>query len=99
MIFDKVIVQSGKNGHKINVTPLLLDPNNFFGDHQVDHLVKFKDLYKNIIGKYHGQFGKWRLKNLEKDQIYILENYYDNAKYLMDKINEIAQKIVYNASF
>jgi len=99
MIFDKVVIKSGKNGHKIDVTPLLLDPANFFGDHEVDHIVKFKDLYKNIIGKYHGQFGQWNLKNLEKNQIFILENYYDNAKYLMDKINEIAQKIVYNASF
>ena len=99
MIFDKVIIESAKDGKKIDVTPLLLDPDSFFGDPQVDHLVKFKDLYKNIIGKYHGQFGQWRLKNLEKNQIFILENYYDNAKYLMDKINEIAQKIVYNASF
>jgi len=99
MIFDKVIIQSGKDGNKIDVTPLLLDPDNFFGDHQVDHLVKFKDIYTKIIGKYHGQFGPWNLKILEKNQIYILENYYDNAKYLMDKINLIAQKIVYNASF
>jgi len=99
MIFDKVIIQSGKEGSKINVTPLLLDPDSFFGDHQVDHLVKFKDLYTKIIGKYHDQLGKWSIKNLEKNHIYILENYYDNAKYLMDKINVIAQSIVYNASF
>lgn len=99
MIFDKVIVQSGKNGHKINVTPLLLDPDNFFGDHLVDHLVRFKDTYTKIIGKYHGQFGKWDLKDLEKNQIFILENYYEEAKYLMDKINEIAQKIVFNSVF
>lgn len=97
MIFDKVVIQSGKNGKKIDVTPLLLDPENFFGDHEIDHLVKFKDLYEKIIGKYHGQFGQWNLKSLEKNQIYILENYYDNAKYLMNKINEIAQKIVYNS--
>ncbi len=99
MIFDKVVVQSAKEGHKIDVTPLLLDPDNFFGDHEVDHLVKFKDTYTKIIGKYHGQFGKWNLKDLEKNQIYVLENYYDNAKYLMDKINEIAQKIVFNSVF
>lgn len=99
MIFDKVIIQSGKNGHKIDVTPLLLDPDNFFGDHKVDHLVKFKDTYTKIIGKYHGQFGEWKLKDLEKNQIFILENYYDNAKYLMDKINVIAQKIVFNSVF
>jgi len=98
MIFDKVIVQSANKGKKINVTPLLLDPDNFFGDHQVDHLVRFKDSYKNIIGKYHGQFGKWSVKNMEKNQIYILENYYDNAKYLMNKINELAQKIVFNSN-
>jgi hypothetical protein len=98
MIFDKVVIQSGKNGKKLNVRPLLLDPDNFFGDHQVDHLVKFKDLFKNIIGKYHGQLGEWNLKSLEKNQIYILENYYDNAKYLMNKINEIAQKIVFNSN-
>ena len=98
MILDKVIIQSGKNGEKVNVTPLLLDPNGFFGDHQVDHIVKFKDLYKNIIGKYHGQFGPWNIKNLEKNQIFILENYYQEAKYLMDKINEIAQKIVFNSN-
>lgn len=99
MIFDKVVINSGRNGKKIDVTPLLLDPDNFFGDHEVDHLVKFKDTYTKIIGKYHGQFGKWNIKGLEKNQIYILENYYDNAKYLMDKINEIAQKIVFNSVF
>jgi hypothetical protein len=99
MIFSKVVVQSGKNNSKIDVTPLLLDPDNFFGEHKVDHLVKFKDLYKKIIGKYHGQFGEWRLKDLEKNQIFILENYYDNAKYLMNKVNEIAQKIVFNSVF
>lgn len=96
MIFNKVIIQSGKNGKKINVTPLLLDPDNFFGDHQVDHIVKFKDLFEKIIGKYHGQFGLWNLKSLEKNKIFILENYYQEAKYLMDKINEVAQKIVHN---
>lgn len=99
MIFDEVIIQSGNDGHKIDVTPLLLDPDNYFGDHQVDYIVKFKDLYKKIIGKYHGKFGSWNLKSLEKNQIFILENYYDNAKYLMDKINEIAQKIVFNSVF
>ncbi len=99
MIFDKVVINSAKDGHKIDVTPLLLDPNSFFGDHQVDHLIKFRDTFKSIIGKYHGQFGEWKLKDLEKNQIFILENYYDSAKHLMDKINEIAQKIVYNASF
>lgn len=99
MIFDKVVIQSGKDGKKIDVAPLLLDPDNFFGDTKVDHIVKFRGLYEKIIGKYHGQFGEWKLKKLEKSQIYILENYYDNAKYLMDKINEIAQKIVFNSVF
>lgn len=99
MIFDKVVIHSAKDGHKIDVTPYLLDPDNFFGDHKVDHLVKFKDTYTKIIGKYHGQFGPWNTKILEKNQIYILENYYDNAKYLMDKVNEIAQKIVFNSVF
>lgn len=99
MIFDKVIISSGKGDHKIDVTPLLLDPENFFGDHKVDYLVRFKDLYKTIIGKYHGQFGPWNIKSLEKNNIFILENYYDNAKYLMDKINIIAQKIVFNSVF
>lgn len=99
MIFDKVVIQSGKDGSKIDVTPLLLDPDNFFGEHKVDFLVKFKDTYTKIIGKYHGQFGLWNLKNLEKNQIFILEHYYDNAKYLMDRINEIAQKIVFNSVF
>lgn len=99
MIFDNVIINSAKDGNKIDVTPLLLDPDNFFGDYKVDHLIKFKDIYTKIIGKYHGQFGPWKLKDLEKNQIFILENYYDNAKYLMDKINEIAQKIVFNSVF
>ncbi len=99
MIFDKVVISSGKDNQKINVKPFLLDPDNFFGDHQVNHLIKFKDTYTKIIGKYHGQFGPWNTKTLEKNQIYILENYYDNAKYLMGKINEIAQKIVFNSVF
>lgn len=96
MIFDKVIIQSGKDGHKINVTPLLLDPNGFFGDPHVDHIVKFKDLFKKLIGRYQGKFGQWNLRNLEENQIFVLENYYRDAKYLMDKINEVARKIIYN---
>ncbi|EKE14671.1 MAG: hypothetical protein ACD_12C00351G0001 [uncultured bacterium] len=99
MIFDKVEIISAKVGQKIDVTPLLLDPDSFFGATQVDHLVKFKNTYTKIIGKYRGQFGSWNIKTLEKNQIFILENYYDNAKYLMDKINEIAQKIVFNSVF
>jgi hypothetical protein len=99
MTFDKVEISSGKGGHKLDVSSLLLDPDSFFGDHEVDFLVRFKDTYTKIIGKYHGQFGPWNIKSLEKNQIYILENYYDNAKYLMDKINIIAQKIVYNSVF
>ena len=99
MIFDKVVIQSGKEGNKIDVTPLLLDPVNFFGDHEVDHLVRFKNTYTKIIGKYHGQFGLWNLKELEKNKIFVLENYFDDAKHLMDKINEIAQKIVFNSVF
>jgi hypothetical protein len=99
MIFDKVIIESAKVGHKIDITPLLLDPDSFYGEHEVDFLVKFKDIYTKIIGKYHGQFGPWNLKSLEKNQIFILENYYDEAKYLMDKINVIAQKIVFNSVF
>jgi len=99
MIFDKVVIHSAKDGNKLDVKPLLLDPDNFFGDHEVDFLVKFKDTYTKIIGKYHGQFGKWNLKDLENNKIFILENYYDNAKYLMDKINVIAQKIVFNSVF
>src|SRR3989339_1523163 len=99
MIFDKVVIHSAKDGNKLDVKPLLLDPDNFFGDHEVDFLVKFKDLYTSIIGKYHGQFGKWNLKDLENNKIFVLENYYDNAKYLMDKINVIAQKIVFNSVF
>jgi len=99
MIFDKVEIISAKGGQKLDVAPLLLDPDSFFGEHQVDFLVKFKDIYTKIIGKYHGQFGPWNLKSLEKNQIFILENYYDEAKYLMDKINVIAQKIVFNSVF
>lgn len=99
MVFDKVVIQSARDGHKIDVTSFLLDPDSFFGEHKVDFLVKFKDTYSKIIGKYHGQFGPWNIKTLEKNQIFILENYYDNAKYLMDKINVIAQKIVFNSVF
>lgn len=99
MIFDKVVIQSGKEGKKIDVAPVLLDPDSFFGEREVDFLIKFKDTYTKIIGKYHGQFGTWNIKTLEKNQIFILENYYDNAKYLMDKINVIAQKIVFNSVF
>lgn len=99
MIFDKVVIQSGKGNEKIDVTSMLLDSDSFFGEREVDFLIKFKDTYTKIIGKYHGQFGPWNLKTLEKNKIFILENYYDNAKYLMDKINVIAQKIVFNSVF
>ena len=92
-LLNKVEVSSAKKGKKINVYPYLLEPRSFYGDMEVDHLVKFKDSLSSLIGKYHGT---WNKNNLFKDGIVILENYYDESKRLMIEINKLASKIVNN---
>ena len=93
MIFDKVTIKSGDYEKKLNVYPYLRDPKGFYGDLLVDHLVKFKDIFIPLIGKYRGVW----FKNPEKKGIFILENYYYEAKLLMERINKLAQKIVGSA--
>ena len=68
MVFDKVIIQSGKKGKKINVAPLLLDPENFFGNHQVDHLVKFKDTFEKITRDYTNAKALVMVRQAQHDQ-------------------------------
>lgn len=77
-------------GQKLNVAPLLKFPVDFHGSTQVDHLVKFGNSFVSLIGKSEAV--------LPKDGVMILEHHFDEAKKIMDQINDLAQAIISDAS-
>lgn len=83
-------IVSPKPGQKLDVLPLLKFPQDFHGSTQVDHLVKFGDSFTGLIGKSEAE--------LPKDGVMILEHHYSGAKKLMDRINELAQQVIKDAS-
>ena len=78
----------------IDVGNWIKDLNDFKGDLKVDLVVKFKDSFSSLVGKYDGQYGKWDKARLADEGIVVLEHYYDEAKKLMDQISDLANKIV-----
>lgn len=70
----------------LNVLALLKHPEEFYGDPQVDYLIQFGPKFEGLIGKCENE--------LPKDGVVILEHHYDEAKKLMDKINELAQQVI-----
>src|SRR3989344_4486577 len=82
----KYQIVNPKPGEKLDVLPLLKFPQDFHGDTQVDHLVKFGDAFVSLIGKSSAE--------LPKDGVVILEHSVNEAKKLMDKINDLAQQII-----
>lgn len=76
-------------GKKLDVLPLLKYPKDFHGLTQVDLLIKFGDSFSSLIGKSEAE--------LPKDEVIILEYGLDEAKKLMDKINELAQQVIADA--
>lgn len=85
----KYSIVSAKPGQKLDVLALLKFPQDFHGSTQVDHLVKFGDSFTGLIGKSKA--------SLPKDGVVILEYHFNEAKKLMDKINELAQKVIKDA--
>jgi len=88
-----------KTGGKINVKPRLRHPEEFYGDTKVDAVVKFGSTFQGLIGKYKGQYGKWNKDELRKEGVVVLEHYYDKAKKLMDKVNELAEQVMAKPKF
>lgn len=86
----KYDIVSPKPEEKLDALPLLKFPQDFHGSTQVDHLVKFGDSFVTLIGKSEAP--------LPKDGVMILEHHYDEAKKLMDKINELAQQVIKDAT-
>lgn len=85
----KYQIISAKPGEKLEVLPLLRYPEDFHGSTQVDHLVKFGDSFVSLIGKSEAE--------LPKDEVIILEHHFDEAKKLMNKINDLAQAVIADA--
>ncbi len=73
----------------LNVLALLKHPEEFYGDPQVDYLIQFGPKFEGLIGK--------RENELPKEGVMILEHHYDEAKKLMDKINNLAQQVIKDA--
>lgn len=86
----KYSIVSAEPGKKLDVAPLIKFPADFHGSTQVDHLVKFGDSFVSLIGK--------SVAELPKDGVVILEHSVDEAKKIMDKINDLAQAIIADAT-
>jgi hypothetical protein len=79
-------IVNSKPGEKLDVLPLLKYPQDFHGSTQVDHLVKFGPAFAGLIGKSEAK--------LPKEGVVILEHQVADAKKMMDKINDLAQRII-----
>lgn len=86
----KYQIVNPRAGQKLDVAPLIKFPADFHGSTQVDHLVKFGDSFVSLIGKSKA--------DLPKDGVVILEHSVDEAKKIMDKINDLAQAIIADAT-
>lgn len=82
-------VDSAETGQTINVLPMLRHPEEFHGDSRVDQVVKFGGVFEPLIGKHDD--------SLPKDGVIILEHHYDEAKKLMDQVNQLAQQVIKDA--
>ncbi|MDZ4229433.1 MAG: hypothetical protein U1C50_04250 [Patescibacteria group bacterium] len=82
----KYSIVNPKPGEKLEVLPLLKFPDDFYGSTQVDYLVKFGGSFVGLIGKSQ--------VDLPKDGVMILEHHFDEAKKLMDQINDLAQQVI-----
>lgn len=80
---------SANAGQKLDVLPLLKFPADFHGSTQVDHLVKFGDSFTSLIGKSEAK--------LLEDEVVVLEHHYNEAKKLMDQVNQLAQQVIKDA--
>lgn len=82
-------VDSAQTGQTINVLPMLRHPEEFYGDSRVDQVVKFGGVFEPLIGKSD--------QRLATEGIVVLEHHYDEAKKLMDQVNQLAQQVIKDA--
>ena len=82
----KYQIVSAKPGRKLEVAPLLKFSQDFHGSTQVDQLVKFGDSFVSLIGKSEAKLPEY--------EVVILEHHLDEAKKLMDQINNLAQQVI-----
>ncbi len=82
-------VDSAERGQTINVLPMLRHPEEFYGDSRVDQVVKFGGVFEPLIGKSDQQ--------LPAEGVVVLEHHYDEAKKLMDQVNQLAQQVIKDA--
>jgi len=96
--FNRTIeIWSAKQGKTINVKNYLLQAKDFHGNPNVHHVVRFRDLFNQLVGKYDGHsLGQWNPDELPKQGIVVAEYYFKEAEYLTDKINLIAVKAINN---
>lgn len=90
----EIEILSAENGALINVLDLLRNPQEFYGDPRVDYLIKFGGVFEGLIGKYKGQYGEWDKEKLADEGIVVLEYHYQEAKKIMDKVNQLAQELI-----
>ncbi|MDZ7587580.1 MAG: hypothetical protein U0946_07545 [Patescibacteria group bacterium] len=82
----KYQIISAKPEEKLDVLALLLHPEDFHGSMEVDHLVKFGSTFNGLIGPTSVE--------LPEKEVMVLEHHFDEAKKLMDKINQLAQQVI-----
>jgi hypothetical protein len=82
----EVKIEFAIEGEQISVTPFLRNPEEFYGNPEVDCLVRFGPTFESLIGVCD--------KELPGEGVVILEHHFDRAKRLMDEINVLARKTI-----
>jgi hypothetical protein len=96
---NQVEISSPTNGETMDVLHLLSDSEEFHGDPNVHHLVRFSDTFKSLIGRFDESQSNWNPDELPGMGIVILEHYFDEAAQLMGKIDNLAQQAVKKPKF
>jgi hypothetical protein len=87
-------VHTAPPGTRINILSELKYPEEFYADPNVHQVVRFGGAYETLIGEYHGQFGPWEREKLPDKKIFILEDHFQEAANIIERINTLAPRFV-----
>lgn len=92
----RISIESEVNGRTFNIRDRLAHPEDFHGDPNVHHLVKFGGAFETLIGRH-----SWPLREEElRDKgVVILEQHYpDEARPILNGISSLAAKVIQDNS-
>ena len=82
----EVVVRTGV-GKPLSILDEIENPQEFYGDPLVDHMVSFGKTFESLIGTYSGKFAT-------TTDIVILEHHYNEAVQIIKLIDSLAQKLI-----